>query len=138
MQPAHLPMEETAMGTRVPAGWHTVTPRIVIQGAEGLIQFLKRTFNATGDVQSDRPSEIGIGDSVIMISDAGLRESMPAFLYVYVDDVDATYHRALEAGATSVEEPADLPYGDRRGLVRDAWGNLWQIATRQTDARSQA
>src|SRR5262249_13588799 len=125
-------MEETTMVTLVHTGWHTVTPRIVVQSASGLIQFLRRTFNATGDVQTDRPSEIRIGDSVIMISDAGIRESMPAFLYVYVDDVDATYRRALEAGATSVEEPLDLPYGDRRGMVKDASGNLWQIATHQT------
>jgi len=126
-------MEETTTVTRVPPGRHTVTPRIVVQDAAGLIQFLKQTFNATGHVQSNRPSEIVIGDSVIMISDSGLRESMPAFLYVYVDDVDATYRRALNAGATSVEEPLDLPYGDRRGMVRDAWGNLWQIATHQTE-----
>ena len=126
-------MEETTTVTRVvPPGRHTVTPRIVVQGVGGLIQFLRRTFSATGDVQNDRPSEIGIGDSVIMISDTGLRESMPAFLYVYVDDVDATYRRALDAGATSVEEPLDLPYGDRRGMVRDRWGNLWQIAMHQT------
>jgi len=121
------------MVTRIPPKLHTVTPRIVVQSADGLIQFLRRTFNATGDVQSDRPSEIGIGDSVVMISDAGLRESMPAFLYVYVDDVDAAYRRALDAGATSIEEPVDLPYGDRRGMVKDPWGNLWQIATHQTD-----
>jgi PhnB protein len=121
------------MVTRVPPGWHTVTPRIVVQGAPDLIRFLRRTFNATGDVQSDRPSEIRIGDSLIMISDADVRESMPAFLYVYVDDVDAIYRRAIDAGATSVEKPLDLPYGDRRGMVKDAWGNLWQIATHQTD-----
>jgi len=134
---ASLSMEETMTVTSVPAGWHTVTPRIVVQGAAGLIQFLRRTFNASGKVQSDRPSEIGIGDSVIMISDAGLRESIPAFLYVYVDDVDATYRRALDAGATSVEEPLDVAYGDRRGMVRDAWGNLWQIATHQTTGVSR-
>jgi uncharacterized glyoxalase superfamily protein PhnB len=121
------------MVTRVPPGWHTVTTRIVVQDAAGLVQFLRRTFNATADVQRDRPSEVRIGDSVIMISNAGLRESMAAFLYVYVDDVEGTYRRALEAGATSVEEPLDVPYGDRRGTVRDAWGNLWQIATHQTD-----
>src|SRR5262245_578974 len=119
--------------TRVPPGWRTVTPRIVVQSADGLIQFLRRTFNATGDVRRDRPSEIGIGDSVILISDAGLREAMPAILYVYVDDVDATYRRAIDAGATSVEEPLDLSYGGRRGMVRDAWDNLWQIATHHTD-----
>jgi PhnB protein len=68
-----------------------------------------------------------------MISDADVRESMPVFLYVYVDDVDAIYRRAIDAGATSVEKPLDLPYGDRRGMVKDAWGNLWQIATHPTD-----
>jgi uncharacterized glyoxalase superfamily protein PhnB len=54
---------------------------------------------------------------------------MPAFLYVYVDDIDATYKRALEAGAVSLEEPWDTPYGDRRGMVQDPCGNVWQIAT---------
>jgi uncharacterized glyoxalase superfamily protein PhnB len=54
---------------------------------------------------------------------------MPAFLYVYVPDTDTTYQRALAAGALSLEEPRDLPYGDRRGMVKDRWGNVWQIAT---------
>jgi uncharacterized glyoxalase superfamily protein PhnB len=58
---------------------------------------------------------------------------MPAFLYVYVDDSDSTYKRALLAGATSLEEPADMPYGDRRAMVRDRWGNTWQIATHKND-----
>jgi len=74
-----------------------------------------------------------IGDSIVMVSGAGARETMPAFLYVYVDDADGTYQRALQAGATSLEEPRDVPYGDRRGMVRDQWGNTWQIATRIED-----
>jgi PhnB protein len=64
-----------------------------------------------------------------MVSGAGPRDPMPAFLYLYVDDVDATYRRAMEAGAVSLEEPRDLPYGDRRGMVEDPGGNVWQIAT---------
>ena len=64
-----------------------------------------------------------------MISDAGIRSPTPAFLYVYVSDTDATYRRALDAEAHSLEEPADLPYGDRRCMVEDKWGNTWQIAT---------
>lgn len=79
------------------------------------------------------PSEIRIGDSLIMLIGAGLRDTMPAFVYVYVDDVDATYQRALEAGASSLEEPLDMPYGDRREMVRDTWGNIWQIATHKED-----
>jgi len=54
---------------------------------------------------------------------------MPAFLYLYVDDADASYRHALAAGAVSIEEPGDMPYGDRRGMVEDPCGNIWQIAT---------
>jgi uncharacterized glyoxalase superfamily protein PhnB len=54
---------------------------------------------------------------------------MPAFLYVYVDDVDGTYRRAIAADAESIEAPVDTPYGDRRATVRDPWANVWQIAT---------
>ena len=72
-----------------------------------------------------------IGDSIVMISEAGIRKPATAFLYVYVEDADEIYRRALDAGATSLEEPSVMPYGDRRAMVRDAWGNLWQIATRR-------
>jgi uncharacterized glyoxalase superfamily protein PhnB len=58
---------------------------------------------------------------------------MPAFLYLYVDDIDATYRRALEAGAVSLEEPQDMPYGDRRGMIKDPCGNIWQVATHKED-----
>ena len=68
-----------------------------------------------------------------MVSGVGPRDPMPAFLYLYVDDVDATYTRALKAGAVSLEEPRDLPYGDRRGMVEDPFGNIWQIATHKED-----
>jgi uncharacterized glyoxalase superfamily protein PhnB len=69
-----------------------------------------------------------------MISDAGVRDPAPGFLYVYVEDADQTYRRALDAGARSLEEPLDLPYGDRRGMVEDKWGNVWQIATHRGDS----
>jgi uncharacterized glyoxalase superfamily protein PhnB len=115
-----------------PDGWHTVTPRIVVRDPEGLVRFLKQVFRAQGDLRPQGPAEIRIGDSIVMISDGGgLRDQMPAFLYIYVDDTDATYERAIEVGAMSVEKPADTPYGDRRAMVRDAWGNSWQIATFQ-------
>lgn len=115
-----------------PEGWHTVTPRIVVHGAERLVEFVKHVFEATGDYRPDRPAVLTVGDSMIMISDAEVRDSMPAFLYVYVDDADGTYERAIQAGATSLEEPSDVPYGDRRAMVRDAWGNTWQIAAHLT------
>ena len=119
------------MKASAPEGWHTVTPRIVVSDVEALIDFLKHTFGAEGEFLAAMPSEIRIGDSIVMVSGAGVRDTVTAFLYVYVADTDATYERALEAGAQSLEEPMDLPYGDRRGMVKDPWNNIWQIATRQ-------
>jgi uncharacterized glyoxalase superfamily protein PhnB len=112
-----------------PAGWHSVTPRIVVEDAAALVGFLKRVFDATGEYRATAPSEIRIGDSLLMVSTAGAREVFPAFLYVYVPNADDTYQRALDAGATSLEAVWDTPYGDRRGMVKDPWGNVWQVAT---------
>jgi PhnB protein len=112
-----------------PQGWHTVTPRIVARDAEPLVDFIKHVFGATGDYSRERPAVLKIGDSMLMISDAGVRDPTPAFLYVYVENADETYRRAIEAGAVSLEEPTQTPYGDRRAMVEDAWGNTWQIAT---------
>src|SRR2546427_9871441 len=112
-----------------PEGWHSVTPRLVVHDAAMLVEFLKQAFGAIGDFSTDRPSVIRIGDSLVMISSVGPRAAMPAFLYLYVDDIDTTYQRALEAGAVSLEGPRDVPYGDRRGMVQDPCGNIWQIAT---------
>ena len=113
----------------LPEGWHSITPRIVVHDPAKLVEFLKQAFDATGDHLIDRPSVIRIGDSIVMVSSVGPREAMPAFLYLYVDDTDATYQRALDAGAVSIEEPQDLPYGDRRAMIEDPCGNVWQIAT---------
>ena len=127
-------MNETSDRSRfTPKGWYTVTPRIVVHDAEQLVGFLRRVFGATGDYRPDLPSVIKIGDSLVMVSNAGIRDPMPAFLYVYVADTDTTYRRALQAGASSLEEPSDMPYGDRRGMVSDEWGNTWQIATHMGD-----
>jgi uncharacterized glyoxalase superfamily protein PhnB len=90
--------------------------------------FLREVFGATGDVEPDRPAELRIGDSVVMISSIGERERFPAFLYVYVDDAEETFQRAVSAGAVVLEEPLDTPYGDRRAMVRDPFGNVSQIA----------
>ena len=117
------------MTQRIPDGWHSVTPRVVVDDPATLVAFLQRVFGATGDFRTDTPSVIRIGDSLVMVSASGQRDPIPAFLYVYVDDVDGTYERALEAGAVSLEEPSEMPYGDRRGMVKDPWGNTWQIAT---------
>ncbi len=117
----------------VPAGWHTVTPRLFVPDAAKLVDFLKHAFGASGDFRNDGPSEIHIGDSIVMVSEAGVREAMPAFLYLYLEDTDGAYRRALEAGASVIEAPADMFYGDRRATVKDPFGNIWQIATHKED-----
>ncbi len=109
-------------------GFRSVTPRLVVADVAAEIAFLRTVFDATGDHHAGRPAEIRIGDSLVMVSPAEARDRFPAFLYVYVDDADAAYRRALAAGAVALEEPFDTPYGDRRAMVRDPFGNVWQIA----------
>jgi uncharacterized glyoxalase superfamily protein PhnB len=113
-----------------PSGFHTVTPRMVVSDAAAAVEFLRTVFGAVGDFHADRPAEMRIGDSLVMVTSAGERELFPAFLYIYVDDADRVYERAIEAGATSMEAPLDTPYGDRRAMVRDPFGNVFQIAHR--------
>ena len=101
---------------------------MVVADAAGAVRFLRDVFDGTGEYHEDRPAELHIGDSIVMVSSAGVREVFPAFLYVYVEDADGTYRRALASGATSLEAPLETPYGDRRAMVRDPFGNVWQIA----------
>jgi PhnB protein len=125
--------ERDTQSSFTPEGWHTVTPRIVTRDPKQLVDFIKHVFETTGEYRTDRPVTLSIGDSIVMISDTGARETKSAFLYVYVADADATYRRAIQAGAKSIEEPANVPYGDRRAMVEDPWGNTWQIATYRGD-----
>jgi uncharacterized glyoxalase superfamily protein PhnB len=99
-----------------------------VQDVAAQVDFLREVFGGTGALEPGRPAEIKIGDSLVMVSPATEREEFPAFLYVYVDDADAVYARALGAGAISIEEPLNTPYGDRRAMVRDPLGNIFQIA----------
>ena len=117
-----------------PPEYHSVTPRMVVSDAAGAVAFLRAVFDAVGEVQAERPTEVRIGDSLVMVTSADERELFPAFLYVYVDDADRAYDRALDAGALSLEAPMDTPYGDRRAMVRDPFGNVFQIAHRTTGA----
>jgi uncharacterized glyoxalase superfamily protein PhnB len=124
----------------VPDGYHTVTPYLTVEAAARLIEFLKQAFDAVETERMTRPdgtighAEVRIGDSVVMLSDAmGEWKPIPSAIYLYVRDADATYYRALEAGAVSVMKPADQFYGDRQGGVKDPAGNSWWIATRIED-----
>ena len=108
--------------------YHSVTPRIVVSDVEAQVHFLRSVFDATGEVSPERPAEMTIGDSVIMVSSTAERDLFPAFLYVYVEDADASYDRGSAAGAEVLESPVDTPYGDCRAMVRDPFGNIFQIA----------
>jgi PhnB protein len=118
----------------MPPGRHSVTTRLVVDEPAKLVQFLRHAFGATGEYVEDRPADMLIGNSIIMINGTGPREATRSFLYLYVKDADATYQYALDAGAISVEEPQDTPYGDRRAMVVDPWDNAWQIATHRPAA----
>ena len=123
-----------------PDGYHAITPYLVVDGAARLIDFLEEVFDAEQMERLAAPgdrighAEVRIGDSRVMLGDAhGDHRPMPAMLYLYVDDADATYQRALAAGATSVQAPVDQFYGDRSGGVKDPCGNVWWIATHIED-----
>jgi len=109
-------------------GFHSITPRIVVSDVRGQVAFLRAVFDATGEVVEGRPVELCIGDSLVMVSPTAERDAFPAFLYIYVDDADATFDRAVAEGASVLEAPLDTPYGDRRAMVRDPFGNIFQIA----------
>jgi PhnB protein len=126
----------------IPEGYHTVTPYLVVDGAEKVLDFVKQVFGAEERMRMDNPdgtighAEVTIGDSVVMTADASHSDQgrhMPGVLNVYVDDVDKTYRQAIEAGATSLREPTDQFYGDRSSGVQDAVGNQWWISTHVED-----
>lgn len=119
----------------MPAGWHSITLRLVARDPAKLVRFLRDAFAATGEFRNSAPSQMRIGDSIVMVSGVGPRKATRAFLHLYVEDADATYARALKAGAKSLEEPTDVPYGDRRAMIKDPCGNDWQIATYKRSRR---
>ena len=108
-----------------------MTPRIFAGQAKELVEFLAYVSDATGAFERDRPTVLGIGDSIVMVSDTSARAAMGAFLHVYVPDVDIAFRRAVEGGAEIIEPPMQTPYGDTRCTVADRWGNVWQIASRK-------
>ena len=124
----------------IPEGFHTVTPSISVNGARKFIDFMKQAFGAQDIVNMPTPdgkvmhAELKIGDSIIMTGDAmGGFEPMPCMLMLYVNDVDAAYKRAEQAGAKSVIEPSNMFWGDRSGRVKDPFGNFWILSTHVED-----
>lgn len=115
-------------------GYQTITPYLTVKRAEQLVEFVKQAFGAnevfrTTGSAGGLHAEVTIGDSKLMIGGYETVAEIPTALHVYVPDADAAYQRALDAGATSVEEPVDQFYGDREAGVKDPTGNVWWIAT---------
>ena len=120
-----------------PLGYTTVSPYLVVDGASQTIDFLVRVFGAvelrrfpdsTGKLMH---AEVRIDDTVVMIADGGEGwPPIPSHVHIYVSEVDGVYRRALEAGATSVQEPVKKDDEDKRGGVKDSGGTTWWIATK--------
>jgi PhnB protein len=132
----HRPTPDAGATGYIPDGLRSVTPFLHTHGAAGLIDFLKKAFGAEEATRLQSPAgqvhyaKVRIGDSALELSEAhGENQPLPAMFYVYGKDADASYRLALEVGATSTEEPADQSYGHRRAAVKDAFGNLWYLAS---------
>ena len=126
-----------------PEGYHTLTPQIVVEDARETIEFVKNIFDADlREIYEDDGrivhSEVVIGDSRLMIASASEEFGVfPLMVNLYVDDVDATFAKAIEHGATSLRDPADQFYGDRTGGVIDPQGNQWWISTHIEDVSEE-
>ncbi|MEM9781080.1 MAG: VOC family protein [Pseudomonadota bacterium] len=123
----------------VPTGYNSVAAYLIAPEAEAIVALATEAFGATPVEEPMRMPDgrlahvtLRIGDSTVMVSEPG--EGMgaqTAMLHLYVEDCDAAHARALAAGASEEMPPADQPHGDRAGMVRDAGGNLWWIATQK-------
>lgn len=128
----------------IPDGFHTVTPFVIVKDAKRLLDFIKKAFHGeTTFIMNDPDGKVmhattKVGDSLIMVADAMERfPAMPCILYLYVDDVDTVYQKALKAGGQSLREPTNEFYGDRSAGIKDAWGNQWWIATHIEDVEGE-
>jgi uncharacterized glyoxalase superfamily protein PhnB len=141
-----------AQAIPLPAGVHSVTPNLVVRNAAGALDFYKRVFGAeeiTRYQKSDGRiwhAELRIGDSVLFLSDelphSSVRAPSPeAFastaIQIYVEDVDAVFKNALDAGARRIRDLSDTFWGDRMGIVADPFGHTWVIATHVKDVPAE-
>ena len=123
----------------IPDGYGSVTPFLTVKGAAKMIDFLKQAFGAEEVMRMPGPggavmhAEVNVGNSRLMLSEAMQNPPSQSSFYLYVNDADAMYKRALAAGATSQIEPKDEFWGDRIAMVRDPFGNIWSVATHKED-----
>ena len=135
----------------IPDGYHSVTPYLIISGAGDAIDYYKKAFGAIELFRMEHSGKIGhaeikIGDSPIMLADEfpemGYRSpkalgGTPVSIMIYVEDVDATYKQAIDAGATEVKPLQDQFYGDRSGTLTDPFGHVWTVATHKEDVSEE-
>ena len=132
----------------IPRGYHTVTPYLAVRNAAQALDFYKRAFGAEEVMRMNGPqgtvshAEIKIGDSIVMIAEeaasSGLRSPQSlggstASVFLYLNDVDATFKQAVSAGAKSQQPVTDMFWGDRYGRLTDPYGHLWSLATHIED-----
>ena len=136
----------------IPEGFRTITPHLICSGAAAALAFYQQAFGAQELSRMPGPggkilhAQIRIGDSLLMLadefSDAGSAGSQPSanmhvYIHLYVEDADALFARAVEAGARPLMPPADMFWGDRYGQVEDPFGHRWSIATHKRDMTPQ-
>jgi PhnB protein len=128
----------------IKAGFRSITPYLVVNGADDLIAFMRAVFGAELTARHPRPdglvmhAEVRVGDSMIELGDATDEfTAAPVALHVYIEDVDGVYERAVAAGATTTQAPTDQPYGDREAGVKDRWDNNWYVATHQENVTEE-
>jgi uncharacterized glyoxalase superfamily protein PhnB len=132
----------------IPEGFHSLTPHLVCEGAAAAMDFYKEAFGAIDLGRMPGPGgkimhgTMRIGDSVLMLVDAFpdfgstgplALKGTPVVIHLYVEDADAAFAKAVAAGATAVMPLADMPWGDRYGVLVDPFGHKWSIATHQRD-----
>lgn len=123
----------------IPEGYATVTPFLSVNGAAEAIEFYKKAFGAEERARMPGPNgaimhaEMKIGGCIVMIADAMMGPPMQSGLHLYVENADAVWKRAVDAGAQIVMPIADMFWGDRYGVLSDKWGNRWSVATHKED-----
>lgn len=132
----------------IPAGYKAIIPYLVTRNAAAAIEFYKTVFDAVERMRMGGPdgmighAELQFRDSTLMLSDEfpgadnhapGWYGGTPVSLMLYVEDVDATYHRALKQGAKSLSRPADMFWGDRFARIQDPFGHIWSLASHLED-----
>jgi PhnB protein len=123
----------------VPDGYATVTPFLNVKGASDAIEFYKKAFGAEERARMPGPNntlmhaEIKIGNSVVMLSDAMMSPPTQSNIHLYVEDVDAAWKRAVDAGCQIVMPIGDMFWGDRYGVLSDKWNNRWSLASHKED-----